>query len=105
MMAGRMFSARPRGLVIVSSALLLVSTIFCGSASAYTYNVLASINGEDNGDCSATYTGTHTVQVLGVQQSDTDTVGVSGKLWKKGNLGEQIVSECSTGGQLPHRTL
>jgi hypothetical protein len=76
---------------------------FCAPAYAYTLNVLVAIAAEDNHDSTATYVGTHTLQVLQVQHSDTDTVGVEGRLYKNAFL-PSVVSQCTTGGTLPQAT-
>lgn len=84
--------------------LILLVPAFSAPADAYEINVLAAIFAEDNHDSTATYTGTHTLQVLEVEPSDTDVVGVQGRLYKSGFL-PSVVSQCSTGGQLPQAWL
>lgn len=79
---------------------ILLLPAFCAPADAYTLNLLARIVAEDNQDSSATYTGTHTLQVMGVEPSDTDVVGLQGRLYKN-SFFPSVVSQCSTGGQLP----
>lgn len=73
------------------------------TAFAHRVNVFARIYSEDNLDCSATYTGTHTLQVLDIQSGETGVVGIQGRLWRYPNnpLQIKIVSQCLAGGELP----
>ena len=71
-------------------------------ASAYMVAANAQLNAEDNGNCTATYYGTHWAQFSQVSQSDIgQNVGLQGVL----QTPSAQVSSCAGGGVLTGNTV
>lgn len=85
----------------------LCATLPASAALGFEVVILARTSSTDNGDCTATYKGTHTLQVLGIESGDSGEVFLKGTLYRIGNLFPlpAVASSCTRSGVLPQTNL